>query len=103
MDEENHARLSGLLAIIALPLVRAAAGYMRRVPVEVETSPGVWTAIEGAAVELGKLTVWTGTNGSRMQWEFKAAECPRWRSDSNREKRDALIRDEPSYNFRAPR
>lgn len=103
LDPENHARLSGLLAMVALPLVRGDLGMMRRVRVEVEVALGTWRAIEGAAVELGKLTVWSGTNGSRVQWEFQAAACPRWRSNSNREKRDALIRDEPSYNFRAPR
>lgn len=104
-DPENHARLSGLVAMLALPLVNAGRGLMRRVRVEVEIMPGTWRAVEGAAVELGKLTVWSGSNGSRVQWEFQAAACPRWRSNSNAERKNQTFLDdeEPMYNFRAPR
>lgn len=101
LDPENHARLSGLLAMVALPLVRGDLGMMRRVRVEVEVAPGTWRPIEGAAVELGKLTVWTGTNGSRTQWEFLAAQCPRWRSDSNRERKNqTYIEEDDQLNYR---
>lgn len=106
MDEENNARLSGLLAMIALPLVNAGNGMMRRVPVEVEVSPGKWRAIEGAEVTLGKLSVWTGSNGSRTVFTFNAAQCPRWRSESNSERRSTMIHDDDdagNYNFRVPR
>lgn len=68
--------------MLALPFVRSDLGMMRRRIVEVETGPGKWTPIEGATISLNNLTLWTGSNGSRIQWEFKATQCPRWRTPS---------------------
>jgi hypothetical protein len=87
-DPENHARLSGLLAILALPLLRGDDGHLRRINVEIllrgdSGLTGIesrWVSVEGADVEAGKLTIWAGSNGKRMRWEFDATKCPEWRT-----------------------
>lgn len=83
---EGWARLQGLFAMLALPPINAGLGMVRRRIVEVEVSPNRWVPIEGAALELHRLVVWTGSNGSRQQYEFLRAEgVPRWRMpDSER-------------------
>lgn len=83
MDEaENAARLTGLLAMLALPMVRCDDGLYRRRLVELEISAGRWVAIEGIAIEAHRIIVWSGRNGSRTQFEFRKSEgCPPWRTD----------------------
>ncbi len=95
MDEgENAARLAGLLAILALPMVRCHDGFNRRRLIEAEVSPGKWAVIHGATIEANRLILWSGTNGSRIQYEFRSSEgCPRWRTERAGERR-YLIDDE---------
>ena len=86
-DAEGHARLSGLLAVIALPPTRQTDGTVRKRTIEIETTPGgAWVAIEGVAVEFNRVICWTGTNGSRRQYEYlRGAAIPRWRVPSMHE------------------
>lgn len=86
-DAEGHARLSGLLAVIALPPIHHGDGTVRKRTIEIETAPGgPWVSIEGIAVEMHRVICWTGTNGSRRQYEFpRGAAIPRWRVPSMNE------------------
>lgn len=83
IDEgENAARLAGLLAMLALPMLRTLDGRERRRDIEIEVSPGKWARIEGASIEAARLIFWSGSNGTRQQFVFRASEgCPRWRAD----------------------
>lgn len=79
-DPEGWARLQGLFAMLALPPLQCGGGLVQRRIVEVEITKDRWLAIEGAALDQFKLTVWTGSNGTRRHYEFLRAEgIPRWR------------------------
>ncbi len=95
MDEaENAARLAGLLAMLALPMVRCDDGMYRRRMIEAEVSPGKWAEVHGASIEAHRLILWSGTNGSRIQYEFRSSEgCPRWRTERTGERKH-MIDDE---------
>jgi hypothetical protein len=94
-DGEKAARLAGLLAMLALPMVRGREGRYERRMIEAEVSPGKWAAIQGAAIEADRLILWSGTNGSRVQYEFRSSEgCPRWRTERPGVSR-YMIDDEP--------
>lgn len=87
-DAENAARLAGLLAMIALPMVRDGEGRYRRRVIEIEVAPGKWAAVDGVAIERERMLFWSGNNGTRMQYEFRSSEgCPRWRSDRPQHRR----------------
>ncbi len=82
-DVEGYARLAGLLAMLALPPIHAGDGTFRRRVVEIEVSPGSdrWIAIEGVAVEAHRIICWTGSNGTRQQFEYLRGEkIPQWRT-----------------------
>lgn len=84
MDEEaeSAARLAGLLAMLALPMLRRSDGSERRRCIEIEIKEGIWARIESATVEMHRLIFSCGSNGTRVQYEFRASEgCPRWRAD----------------------
>lgn len=81
-DIEGWARLQGLLTMMGLPPVNHGDGTVKRRIVEIAVH-GEWVAIEGIAVELHRVICWTGTNGSRQNYEFKRGEdIPRWRVPS---------------------
>lgn len=82
-DEEGYSRLAGLAAVMALPPVRVGDGTYRRRVVEIEVTPDSerWVEIEGIAIEIGRIICWTGSNGSRQNFEYKRGEgIPRWRT-----------------------
>lgn len=84
-DLEGWARLQGLLAVMGLPPVREVDGFVRRRVVEIEIRPNsdLWVAIEGIAIEMHRVICWTGTNGSKRQYEFvRGEDMPRWRVPS---------------------
>ncbi len=80
-EAENHARLHGLLAVLALPMLCGKrGGPERRRLIEIEVAPNQWMEIHGATIEAHRLIFWSGCNGTRKQIEFHASEgCPRWR------------------------
>lgn len=94
VDEgENAARLAGLLAMLALPMVRTMDGRERKRTIEIEIKPGLWARVEGCTIERTRLIFWVGSNGTRRQFEFRASEgCPQWRCD--KEEHQPLIDDE---------
>lgn len=82
-DVEAWSRLSGLLAMLALPPVRCDDGRYQRRLIEIEIAPGSdkWTAIDGLTIEPTRLIFYTGMNGTRRQWVFVRPEgVPRWRA-----------------------
>lgn len=80
-DAEGWARLQGLFAMLALPPLHDDDGRYRKLIVEVEISAGRWVAIDGASLEGDRFTVWSGTNGTRVQYPFRRSEgIPRWRT-----------------------
>jgi hypothetical protein len=91
-DSENSARLAGLLAMIALPMVRTADGRERRRTIQIEYRPGKWETIEGVEVKAQVLVFWRGRNGSSQQFSVPASRCPQWRADKAEPK--FLIDDE---------
>ncbi len=97
MDEdENSARLRGLLAVCALPMVRCDDGRERRRLIEVEVSPGKWVEIHGVTIEAHRLIVWSGGNGTRQQFEFRSSEgCPAWRIDKTAQRYFAHDKQQP--------
>lgn len=81
-QEENEARLLGLLSQLALPMLRTSDGRERRKLIEVEVAPGRWVEIHGASIEPTRLVLWSGNNGTRVAYEFHHSEgCPRWRTE----------------------
>lgn len=79
VETENETRLLGLVQMLTLPFVRAEDGNFRRRAVELEIAPGRWETIEGFALEGSRITVWRGTNSTRVQFTFQRGECPSWR------------------------
>ncbi len=91
---ENAARLAGLCAMLSLPMVRCDDGRERRRKIEIEVSPGMWAEVHGISFEGARILMWSGNNGSRIQYEFKSVDgCPRWRTEKPTERR-YLIDDE---------
>lgn len=81
-DPESWARLQGVMAMLALPPVRARDGRERRRVVEIEIAPDQWAVVDGISIESGRLTFYRGTNGHRSEFRFSSAEpSPRWRID----------------------
>ncbi len=79
-DAEGWARLQGLFAQLSLPPIRMDDGNYRRRVVEVEVAPGKWVPIAGASIDHVRLIVWTGNNGSTVQYAFPRGErVPDWR------------------------
>ena len=96
-DAEGHARLSGLLAMLALPPVRLSDGTHRRRIVEIEVKPDSdrWVPIDGITIEPHRIIAWWGANGTRVQYEFLRGEAtPRWRMPVEKS-RPALPGDRP--------
>lgn len=82
-DVEGWARLSGLLAMLALPPVRLADGTHRLRIVEIEVRPDSdkWIAIDGVTLEPHRLLCWRGGNGSRVVYEYpRGSAIPKWRT-----------------------
>jgi hypothetical protein len=80
-DPEAWARLSGLMATLALPPLRHFDGSSRKPSVEIEITPGVWALVDALAIESNRLLFWYGENGTRREYVFpKAAGIPRWRT-----------------------
>jgi hypothetical protein len=95
-EGENAARLAGLLAMLALPMVRTIDGRERRRTIEIEIKPGLWARVEGCTIERTRLIFWTGSNGTRMQYEFRASDgCPRWRADRPGQHNDLIDDEDP--------
>lgn len=79
-DAEGWARLSGMMAMLALPPVRRDDGTFRARVVEIEVAPNRWLRVDGVALEAHRLICWHGSNGSRIQFEYpRGAAIPRWR------------------------
>ena len=79
-DPEQTARLLGLMSQLGLPPRVGADGKTRRVLVEVEVAPGVWSPVDSAALDDERLVLSYGTNGRRREWKFRRGEpVPRWR------------------------
>ena len=93
-EAENAARISGLCAMIALPMVRTDDGMFRRRVIEVEYRPGQWEAVEGIEVKENTLMMWRGSNGSTIRFSVPATRCPRWRADKA-ESRTLIDDDDP--------
>lgn len=91
VDRENQARLLGLLSQLALPMMRSHdGGPERRRKIEIEVSPDRWVEIHGVAIESHRLIMWSGLNGTRIQYTFDVADgCPRWRIE--KQERGILI------------
>jgi len=78
---EGWARLSGLMAVLALPPVRGNDKTYRRAAVEIEVARGIWTEIDAVAIEADRLIFWFGKNGERQEYPFARAEgVPQWRT-----------------------
>ncbi len=78
-DGENYARLAGLLATIALPMIDCDHGLQRKRVVEIEYRRGRWEEIDGVEMTAMALIFWRGRNGSRIQFTCPATRCPLWR------------------------
>ena len=76
-DDEEYARLHGLMAMLALPPVRRATGGMRKYVVEIEASRNVWVPVDSIVIDDEGLTFVWGANGTRVERKFK--RCPPWR------------------------
>jgi hypothetical protein len=85
-DPEIWASIQGLFAMLALPPIRVGDGTYRRRIIEAEVTPGRWVEIDGASIDIQRLIVWTGTNGSTVQHVFpRGGPMPKWRMpDSHR-------------------
>ncbi len=93
-EAENAARLSGLVAMLALPMVRTQDGRDRRRVIEIEYRPGQWERVDAVEVKAQTLTFWRGANGSSVQFSVPASRCPRWRADKA-ESRTLIDDDDP--------
>jgi len=93
-DGENAARLAGLLAMLALPMMRTLDGRYRRRRIEIEYRPGRWELIEGVEVKADQLTFWRGANGTTERLTVPASRCPHWRADKG-ESRHLVDDDDP--------
>jgi hypothetical protein len=91
-DAEGWARLQGLFAMLALPLIHDSDGRFRKRIIEVEISAGRWIAIDGAALEMQRLIVWSGMNGTRSTYEFRRSEgVPQWRAPKEESRAKGFI------------
>lgn len=80
-NEEQWSRLSGLLAMLALPALRMPDGTHRRRLVEIRLASGKWVPIDGVFVEAHRITFHYGTNGTRVQYPYLRSDgIPQWRS-----------------------
>lgn len=79
-EVENWSRLQGLLAMLALPMVRTETGAFRRVKVEVEIAKDEWAAVESLSIDDKGMTFSWGRNGSAVEYRFPGETCPRWRT-----------------------
>lgn len=83
VDSEAHARLLGLMAVLALPPVRCDEGTTTKRPlVEIEVHTGVWRPVETIIVLDTLIVLSFGKNGSTRTYRFLTADCPAWRMPS---------------------
>jgi len=79
-DQEAWASLSGMMAMLRLPLVVEGVQC-----VEVEIAPNIWRVVDqvGIAPPASELVVAKGFNGNRQEWKFNLKlGAPRWRVSS---------------------
>lgn len=90
-NPEHHARLSGMMAILALPPVRQADGVYRKRKVWIEVAPDSWDAIDSFSIEHDKFTFWHSAHDARTapssarhppRYVFTRGDGPpRWMTD----------------------
>ena len=80
-QDENAARIAGICAMLALPMVRCADGRQRKRVVQIEYRPGLWEQIDGVEVKADTLLFYRRRNGTTIRFEVPASRCPRWRVD----------------------
>jgi hypothetical protein len=85
---ENESRLSGLIAVLALPPTYHERATRLARKVEVEVEPGEWRVVSRIAllVVSDEVRLSSGNNGSSQSWTFPRASVPRWRLDHDRVK-----------------
>lgn len=96
IDVEGWARLSGLLAVLALPEMRLDDGTYRRRAIEIEVKPRSdrWTLIDGICIEHHRIICFWGSNGTRQQYEFMRGEqMPMWRFADRKPKPPTFAED----------
>ncbi len=95
MDEgENAARISGLCAMLALPMLECGDGLCRKRIVEIEYQRDRWETIDGVEVTAMTLLFWRGRNGSTIRFSVPATRCPAWRIE-RQEQRAIIERGDP--------
>jgi hypothetical protein len=80
---EAAARLHGLIAMLALPTVRAATGADVRRVIEIQLADGRWERVHRAEVSSGMLALYQGDNGESYCFTFDVESPPIWRCDHN--------------------
>lgn len=82
-DAEAWASISGLMASLALPPVFGLDRQPRKRIVEIEIAPrsGLWSEIDGVAIEADRLVFFVGTNGHREEYVYRrrVEPLPAWR------------------------
>ena len=82
LDDEQAARLHGLMAMLALPARRGDDGVYRRLLVEIEVARGRWAPVDSVIIESDRLVFSYGVNGHRREYTFVAGEdVPQWRTE----------------------
>lgn len=81
-DAESWSRLSGMMAILALPSTRRPGGEYRSTPIEIEIAHETWAVVDCLAIESDQFVFWRTVNGRPIEPSFRfprAGGAPRWR------------------------
>lgn len=82
-DAESWSRLSGMMAVLALPPTRHADGEYYRRAVEIEIAPKTWAIVDCVSIESDRFVFWqNGKSGQPIApaYQFSRSEgAPAWR------------------------
>lgn len=78
-DPEAWARLSGVMAILALPHVAHADRTTRAQLIEIEVQHNVWEHVDRVTITPEAIIFAHGVNGHTKRWPFSFGDIPRWR------------------------